>query len=444
MTRDAFEGVVVVGCGSIGLPLAAAFASRGVAVLGYDLDTRLIGDLSANRIRRTDEGLADAIADGVASGRLVFRAALAPADSPRAFILAVPTPSMRGPPGNDAGFDDQPLQSAVRAVAAVARPGDAICVRSTAPVGTCAAIAGTLARSGHVLDVVSTPDRSIEGRAFQEQFAIPHMVGAVDVEAAARVEALFGRLGPTVVCDGANVAEAAKLLCNVVRDVMFGLANEVADLCDTLGLDGREVCAAAGENYPRFSLPRPGPVGGPCLLKDADLLRASAGAPPLPLIEAGRAANLAVIRKVAGGVLAHMADAPGAPVALLGVAYKGWPPVADVRGSPALAIADCLRNAGVETIVGWDPVIEPEALRDVGLIPAPSALAAAAGAAAVILANNHAALGALDLEALFATAHPRALVYDLCGQTSGRRVRPSEGQELRVLGGGTRLGSRAP
>jgi nucleotide sugar dehydrogenase len=225
--------------------------------------------------------------------------------------------------------------------------------------------------SGHGLDVVSTPDRSVEGRAFLEQFDPPHLIGTLQAAATPRVEALFGRLGETVVCGGAGEAEAAKLLCNVTRDVMFGLANEVAALCDAIGLDGRAVCAAAGKGYPRFKPPRPGPVGGPCLVKDTDLLCASSGAPPPPLVEAGRAANRDVIRRVVEAGLAHWARAPPAPVALLGVAFKGSPPVADLRGSPALEIADGLRGAGVDSIVGWDPLAEPEALRAAGLTPRP-------------------------------------------------------------------------
>jgi nucleotide sugar dehydrogenase len=443
MTRDDFAGVVVVGCGSVGLPLAAAFASRGVAVVGHDRDAGLIDDLSANRARRVDEGLAAALADGLASGRLAFRASLSPVAAPRAFIIAVPTPSAPTPSGLGAAFDDRALRSAVQAIAAVARAGDAICIRSTTPVGTCAGVAQALARAGHRLDVVSTPDRGLEGRAFHDQFTTPHLIGALEAGAIARVAALFGRLGETVVCPGAGEAEAAKLLCNITRDVMFGLANEIATLCDSLGLDGRAVCAAASHGYPRFSLPRPGPVGGPCLVKDTDLLGASPGAPPLPLMRAGRAANLALIARIADEVLARLALAPGASVALLGVAFKGWPPVADLRGSPALAIADRLRGAGVRSLVGWDPVAEPEALLARGLVPAPSALAAAAGAAAVVLANDHAALRELDLQALFAAAHPLALVHDLCGQTVGRPATPGAGQALRVLGGDGRPGSRA-
>jgi UDP-N-acetyl-D-mannosaminuronic acid dehydrogenase len=249
-------------------------------------------------------------------------------------------------------------------------------------------------------------------------------------------------LGEVVICGNAAEAEAAKLICNATRDAMFGLANEVGALLEDLGLDGRAICAAAGRNYPRFALPAAGPVGGPCLRKDTLLLLSAAAADAAPMIRAARARNQAIPREIAEAVGAHVAALDAPCIALLGIAFKGRPPVPDLRGSPALEIAALLCRDPRHRIVVWDAEVEAAAAPE-GLDVASSPAEAARGAAAIVLANDHPALRDMDLDALLAQAHPEALIYDLCGHTNGRAVALRPGQTLRVLGGREFRGAKA-
>jgi nucleotide sugar dehydrogenase len=433
--EDDFTAVAVLGCGTVGLPLAAAFASRGIAVVGCDADAGRLAAIADGSACRMQPDLAAAVRAGQDCGLLRFTDRLEPVGQSRAYFVAVPTPWRE-----EIGFDAGQLDAAIEHILAVARRRDVICIRSTVPIGTGAAIAR---RSGGLdLDVVATPDRSVEGASYGEQYSIPHLVGADDPAAADRVARLLGRLGEVVICGSGAEAEAAKLLCNAARDAMFGLANDVGRLFDELGLDGRSIRAAAGRNYQRFSLPAARPVGGPCLMKDSLMLLAHAAPDAAPVLRAARARNQAIPREVAEVVAAHVADFPGARIALLGIAFKGRPAVADLRGSPALEIAALLR--GNHEIIVWDAEVEAQAAQGKGLGAAASAQAAACGAGAIILANDHPALGDLDFDALLAAAHPRALLYDLCGHTAGRPVALGAGQVLRVLGGGERRGAEGP
>ncbi|MDB5692076.1 MAG: nucleotide sugar dehydrogenase [Alphaproteobacteria bacterium] len=437
MGEQDFTDVAVWGCGSIGLSLAASFAARRLAVLGCDIDGGRLARIADGSACRTEPDLARSVRAGLESGLLRFTHELGTADAIRAHIIAVPTPWRDGD-----GFDDRPLQAAIEGILAVAGPRDAICIRSTVPIGVTAALARRLKAAGRDMDVACTPDRSIEGASYREQFSTPHLIGADDPAAAGRIGRLFSRLGEILICGSAAEAEAAKLVCNATRDAMFGLANEVGRLLDGLGLDGRAVCAAAGRGYARFALPPPGPVGGPCLMKDTHLLLDAAPADAAPVIRAARARNHAIPAEVAGAIAAHVADLTEARVALLGIAFKGRPAVADLRGSPALEIAALLRRDSRHRIVVWDAEVEAAAAQRQGLSAEISPLAAARGAAAIVLANDHPALRALDFDALLAAAHPRALIYDLWGHTLGQAVTLQPGQMLRVLGGGIRRGAQ--
>lgn len=173
--------------------------------------------------------------------------------------------------------------------------------------------------------------------------------------------------------------------------------------------------------YPRFSLARPGPVGGECLSKDSFLLAAAVGGPAdsLPLVFSARRLNSSLIDFVATAVCAHVENmAPRRPViAVLGTAFKGEPATTDERHSFGIALAETiklrLQNAELRT---WDPVTAP---REEG-----EALDRTVRAAdVVVLANDHPALGRLDLDRTAALLRPGALIYDACGRdfkASGR------------------------
>ena len=389
--------VVVIGCGAIGLPLAAALASRGAQVLGIDSDAAKAAELAAGRTELVDAGLADALHEGLSNGRLAFAEALGPADRARAYVIATPTPALA-----DGGFDKTPLKQALAGIAAVARPGDLVCIRSTVPIGVTRGLAKAFAAAG--LAFAACPDRSVSGNAYAEQFSVPHIVGGLDEAAGAWAEALFAPLGAVVRTPDPETAEAIKLFANVQRDVTFALANQFALICEASGVDFAAVRQAGAAGFPRFSLARPGPVGGPCLTKDLALLLASGGVDRIDtaLLSAARALNESLADRVAGDIEAELVGRPGAAVAILGLAFKGSPPTADRRGAFAGILTERPRRRlpGLEAR-HWDPVGDPPASRR----------AALDGAAIVVLANDHPGLA----DGLESDLAPGAVVFDLTG-----------------------------
>jgi nucleotide sugar dehydrogenase len=391
--------VAIIGCGAIGLPLATALASTGRRVLGVDNDPIKRADLDAGRTDLVDAGLAAGLRAVTADGRLAFAETLERADHARAYIVAVPTPATP-----DGGFDDGPLMRALAGIARVSRPRDLVCVRSTAPIGTTRALAAAF--SGPAAAFAACPDRTVAGDAYAEQFSVPHLVGGLDEDAGARAEALFGALGVVARTPDPETAEAIKLFANVERDVTFALANQFALICEATGVDFAAVRRSGSTRFPRFSLARPGPVGGPCLTKDLGLLLASNGVPGTnaDLLKAARALNESLPDRLAAAIEAELAKRSPASraVAILGLAFKGAPPTADRRGAFAGALIERLRARlpGLD-IRSWDPVSGPARGRRT----------AVDGAAVAVLANDHAALAAgLDGELA-----PGAVVFDLTG-----------------------------
>jgi UDP-N-acetyl-D-mannosaminuronic acid dehydrogenase len=287
-------------------------------------------------------------------------------------------------------------------------------VRTTIPIGTTRKLADTIRDRGGRLLVAACPDRSVAGRSFQEQSSVPTIVGGVDAKSTRAAAELFMQLGPVVGVASPETAEAIKLFCNTQRDITFAIANQFALICENLGLDFDEIRRAGTHMYPRFSLARPGPVGGDCLSKDSFLLGHSAGdtPDPLPLVFAARRLNLSLIDFVATAVCAHVCKtAPSRPViAVLGLAFKGEPTTTDQRQSFGIAFAEAismrLPNADVRT---WDP---SPAAGDDNEVPENTVGAADV----VVLANDHPALSRIDLRRTAALLRQGGLIYDVCGR----------------------------
>ncbi len=394
--------VVVVGCGAVGLPLAVALASRGAAVLGVDVDAARTAALSKGETGMFDAGLDAALREALDQGRISFATTTAPAEAERAWIIAVPTPVTA-----DKRLDDSALNAARDMILAAARPGDVVLMRSTVPVGRTRRLAGDAAGRG--LSFAACPDRSLAGQAFEDQFSIPNVVGGLTESATRSAAAVLARLGPVIEVSTPEAAEALKLFTNVWRDARFAMANQLALFSEAAGLDFEEIRAAGAVGFSRFDLPRAGPVGGPCLTKDAHLLAQSAAdvGGDVNLLLAARRLNEGLADHIVRSILAEPSVTSGPRrVAVLGLGFKGRPATLDRRGSIGLAIASRLAaaDAGAEIRL-WDPV------SDGG-----DGSAATAGTQVVVLANDH---PALSDPARLAGCAEGAAVFDLCSVLTG-------------------------
>ena len=404
--------VGIVGLGYVGITLAVALARKGCTVFGCDRVPEVVQALAAGRPHVYEPGIAEGLRE-LLNDRLYVAGTLpdTPLDT---VVLCVSTPveaATRRP-------NLEGLRAAARAVARDFRPDTLVVVRSTVPVGAGRSVVlpELLAAWGRAR-LAACPERTIQGQALRELTELPQIVGGLDDVSSDLAEALFSLLAPRIVrVSSLEAAEAVKLINNCHTDLIYSYGNEVALLAERLSLDPMELIRAANLDYPRPDLARPGFVGGGCLSKDPYILMASAakvGHEPY-LVGSARRLNEHLPGHVArrfldllGQVRGRLA---GARVALLGFAYKGWPPTDDMRGAPVVPMLDVLREAPL-TLLGHDFLVAPDVIRRHGVTPC-SLEEAFGGTDGVLLVTDHPDYARLDVAATLSRMRRPALVYD--------------------------------
>jgi UDP-N-acetyl-D-mannosaminuronic acid dehydrogenase len=262
--------VIVGGCGRVGLPLGLALASRGLAVVLYDLNAEAVEQVNASHMPFAEEGAGPVLAEVTRAGRLRATTAAASVGSAEYLIVVVGTPV-----DEHLNPDLGAVPRALERCAEHLRDGQLIVLRSTVHPGVTALTEKLLARRGLAVEVAFCPERIAEGKALTELFDLPQIVAARTPSAAQRAEKLFRHLTDQIVPLSPEEAELAKLFTNTWRYVKFATANQFWMMTNDAGLDYERVRRAITFDYPRAAdLPMPGFAAGPCLLKDTMQLAA--------------------------------------------------------------------------------------------------------------------------------------------------------------------------
>jgi UDP-N-acetyl-D-glucosamine dehydrogenase len=345
--------LAVIGLGYVGLPLAIAFAEAGLDVEGIDAsDARIaelhggtspIDDISDERLQAaTTSGLSIVSPD---------ESRLGEAD---VVFVCVPTPitSTKDP-------DLSPVLAAAEFICDHIRRGQLIVLQSTTfPGTTTGPFREVIERSGLVagrdFDLAFAPERVNPGDPASASKQVPRLVGATTPEATGRAAALLGNINDRVVqVSSPDAAELAKLLENVFRNVNIAFVNQLALLCERMGLDVWEVIDAAATKPFGFMKFTPGPgVGGHCIPVDPYYLSWRAREFDFidRFIELAGDINFAMPRHVVDLVAEALNDRSkalkGARVGVVGVAFK--PNVQDARNSPAADVLAGLGARGAE------------------------------------------------------------------------------------------------
>ncbi|MCY1139324.1 nucleotide sugar dehydrogenase [Actinoplanes sp. Pm04-4] len=415
------QTIGVVGLGYVGLTLTAALADKGYVVHGADVSNHVLDTLAQGRSHIFEPGVEDIFAQRV--GRNVHVAETLPRDTVDVAVISVSTPvdeATRRP--NLAN-----LAAAARSVAATCKPGTLVVVRSTVPVGTSRRVVLPELRAawGDDVKLVMAPERTIQGQALRELVELPQVVGGLDEASTQAGLEFFGGLAHTVVpVSSLEAAELVKLSNNCHTDLIYSFGNEIALIAEQHGLDPLEVIRAANVDYPRPDLSKPGYVGGGCLSKDPYIMLDSAGGYTPFLVGQARALNEHLPKHVAETVVRLLrelrGETRGLRLAVLGWAYKGWPPTDDMRGTPIATMMPIFSAAGI-TVTGHDPMVTAEVVRQYGGDPI-SLDKAFADSDAVLVINDHPDYRALDVSALLGDARP-ALVFDSWRILDGEAIR---------------------
>lgn len=406
--------IAMIGAGYVGLTTSAGLAVLGHSVTCHDHDEERIARLMSGDIPIYEPGLAEVVSAERRHGRLSFAKDMIEAvGAADAVFLAVGTPS-----APDGGIDLSYIDAAATAIAPRLKPGAVVVVKSTVVVGTSRRLNHLIARLRGTPDisVASNPEFLREGSALKD-FLEPEriVIGADDVRGRVVLDEIYRPVAAEVpiVATTTRNAELIKYSANAFLALKIGFINDVARLCE--GTDGDIEAVARGIGLDSrigsaFLSVGPG-FGGSCFPKDTRAFAATGRryGVPQPLIEALLTGNERRKTELARRVLLEGALAPGAIVAVLGLAFKAG--TDDVRESAALAMIPVLRQAGL-TVRVHDPRAMETAravLSDVEWCATP--IAAAHKAHAVVVLTEWPEYRALDLKRL-ARAMTRPMLFD--------------------------------
>ncbi|WEX91071.1 UDP-N-acetyl-D-mannosamine dehydrogenase [Sinorhizobium garamanticum] len=360
--------ISIIGLGYIGLPSAAAFAARGVKVIGVDVNQETVDIINQGKIHIVEPELDMVVHAAVTEGYLRATTIPEPAE---AFLLAVPTPFRDGHEP-DLSF----IEAASKSIAPVLKKGDLVILESTSPVGATEQMAAWLAAErpdlsfpqdmGEESDIriAHCPERVLPGHVLRELVENDRVIGGLTGKCSEAAVALYKVFvqGECIVTD-ARTAEMCKLTENASRDVSIAFANELSLICDKLDIDVWELIKLANR-HPRVNILQPGPgVGGHCIAVDPWFI-VNKTPEESRLIRTARLVNDSkphwVEAKVDTAVAAVVAKTGRHPssvkIACMGLSFK--PDIDDLRESPALEIALRLADKYPEQIYVVEPNID--------------------------------------------------------------------------------------
>jgi UDPglucose 6-dehydrogenase len=427
--------IAIVGTGYVGLVTGVCFSEFGVNVTCVDKDEGRIAKLSQGECPIHEPGLSEMLQRNLEQGRLHFTTDTEQAVRQSLVVfIAVGTP-----PKKDGCADLRYVEEVAQVIAKSLDGYKVIVTKSTVPVGTGRSIQQIICRENGngvhgAFDVASNPEFLREGSAI-EDFLRPNrvVIGASSPQAVAILQDLYRPLyliETSFVITSIETAELIKYASNSFLAMKISFINELANLCEALGLDVHVLSKAMGLDQrigPKFLHPGPG-FGGSCFPKDTQALVqiARQHGSSMRLVESVLKVNddqkLRMVEKIASALGASVGDGrlEGVTVGILGLAFK--PNTDDVRDSPSIFIIQELQRRGARTQV-FDPAAMEQARQLLSDVEYRSdAYDAAEGADALVIVTEWNQFRNLDLGKIKGLMH-RPLLLDLRNAYEPERVR---------------------
>lgn len=407
--------IAVVGCGHVGTVTAASLAELGHDLIGVDVNADLVDALNRGDVPFIEPGLDELFRKHLAAGKLSFTTSYEEALAEAEFVfLCVNTPAT-----STGAADLRFVRRAVGQIGEVlsrSKRHPIIVNKSTSPIGTGETIDAILgrafARADHELPITANPEFLREGSGVQDFFHPDRIVvGSEDRAAADRVAKLYEGLNAPVIVTDLRTAEMIKYVSNAFLATKVSFVNEIARLCERLGVDvdlvarGAAMDARIGGQY--F---QPGVgYGGSCLPKDVAALHhtgESVGV-TMRILSSVQDVNISQRKHVVSSIRGVLGALEGQTVAAWGATFKQGSE--DLRESPAIDIIDLLRNEGA-TVPVYDPAL-PAGMEGIGDSVHASALEAAKDADCVAILTDWREFRDVDFVKLASVMRGR-LVYD--------------------------------
>ncbi|MGL4307945.1 MAG: nucleotide sugar dehydrogenase [Cetobacterium sp.] len=347
--------ITILGMGYIGLPTGIAFARAGYVVNGFDVNTEVIETLKSGKIHIVEPDLQEAFDEALKSGRFIPTSKLEKSD---VYIIAVPTPFKKDHKQKIA--DLTYVEKASEMVGKILEEDNLVILESTVPPMTTKLMTDILEKTSGIsrnkFMSVHCPERVLPGKILYELEHNDRIIGSERIEAAELTKTIYDAMvkeGTCYITDDIT-AEMCKLIENTFRDVNIAFANELSVICDKLGINVFELIKLANK-HPRVNILTPGAgVGGHCLAVDPWFI-VEKFPKEANVIREARLINDFKPRFIVNKIDDILKGNKELTVGVLGLAYK--PDIDDLRESPAMEIAEILRDKGYK-VVACEPNVK--------------------------------------------------------------------------------------
>lgn len=352
------KNILIVGGGFVGLTLCAKLLkAQGVSVTILESDIKRLKLLREGKIYVYEPGLEPILVGAQKNKRLKYSNFEASQIYDAVFICVGTAPSIvtENLPENILGL--------VELVTTCLKKNGLVFLRSTVTIGTTERFAKSIESAGrNDINAYFAPERTAEGVALLELDTLPQIIGPSTNSTSTPATDFLEFIGfKLIYCSDSKSAEFTKLISNSWRDSVFGLSNEIAVMSEIIGVDVIEIIEIANHNYPRASIPVPGPVGGPCLHKDSHILMNSFSNEfkERSILYNARLRNEEIETRIYEVLLRHLNISKIEPeILFLGAAFKGSPKTNDIRnGLTSNLISRIHLDKHPFKISIWDPTL---------------------------------------------------------------------------------------
>ena len=391
--------ICILGLGRVGLPLASVFASKGIDVIGIDINEERLASIRSGKCPFYDPILQENMDVSCNSGKLTVESDLDKVkDRIDVIIVTVGTPTTLGN-----SVDYSQVYTALEEVCKVDLRNKIVVMRSTLPPRTTTDIiipfienkTGLIA--GSDFHIAVCPERILEGQAVKEIQELPEIIGGINQVSNDIVTEVFRYINPNKKFSYTTTtgAELAKLFANIYRYIGFALSNEFAIWAEMFGENASNIINISNYEYPRSNIPKPGFAGGPCLSKDGLFLDNNTTFSSI--VSTAWKVNESIPQHVINKIREVEGNLFGRNIGVLGISFKSNSD--DLRNSPSVKLVELLK-AGGSIVKIHDPFVKDtlslnEVLESSDII---------------ILATNHSKFK--DIKKEIQNAGPK-LVYDV-------------------------------
>ena len=357
--------IAVLGLGRVGLPIASVFSTKGIRVIGVDINEERLSSIKNGKCPFYDPVLQENLNESKKLGMLEVANDLEKVkNNVNVIIVTVGTPTTQGN-----SVDYSQVFTALEEVCKVNLRNKIIIMRSTLPPKTTTEIIipfiknRTGLKAGEDFQLAVCPERILEGKAVKEIHELPEIVGGINQISNDIVTELFRHINPDKKFSYTTItgAELAKLFANVYRYIGFALSNEFAVWSEMYGENASDIIDASNYEYSRSNIPKPGFAGGPCLSKDGLFLDNNTTFSSI--VSTAWKVNESIPQHVVNKIKESKGNIFGMKIGVLGVSFKAGSD--DLRNSPSQKLIELLTATGAEVKMHDPFVNETSSLNEV-------------------------------------------------------------------------------